>query len=45
MKILEEHGLIATEHTDVITRNGLKRNDCLWYTILPIQNAIEHFHK
>ena len=38
--LLEEHGLIATERTDVITRDGLKRNGCLRYTILPIQNAI-----
>ena len=37
---LEEHGLITTERTDVITRDGLKRNGCLRYTILPIQNAI-----
>ena len=27
--LLEEHGLIATERTDVITRDGLKRNGCL----------------
>ena len=27
--LLEEHGLITTERTDVITRDGLKRNGCL----------------
>lgn len=43
--LLEEHGLIATERTDVITRDGLKRNGCLRYTILPIQNAIDRFHE
>ena len=42
--LLEEHGLIATERTDVITRDGLKRNGCLRYTILPIQNAIALYH-
>ena len=42
--LLEEHGLIATERTDVITRDGLKRNGCLHYTIQPIQNAIDQFH-
>lgn len=30
---LEEHGLIRTERTEVITRDGLKRNGCLRYTI------------
>ena len=43
--LLEEHGLIATERTDVITRDGLKRNGCLHYTIQPIQNAIDQFHE
>lgn len=43
--LLEEHGLIATERTNVITRDGLKRNGCLRYTILPIQNAIDRFHE
>ena len=33
---LEEHGLIRTERTEIITRDGLKRNGCLRYTILPI---------
>lgn len=36
---LEEHGLIRTERTEIITRDGLKRNGCLRYTILPIKNA------
>lgn len=37
---LEEHGLIRTERTEIITRDGLKRNGCLRYTILPIKNAL-----
>ena len=43
--MLEEHGLIATERTNVITRDGLKRNGCLRYTILPIQMAIDQFYE
>lgn len=42
---LEEHGLIRTEHTEIITREGLKRNGCLRYTILPIRYAIDLFHE
>ena len=43
--LLEEHGLITTERTDVITRDGLKCNGCLRYTILPIQMAIDQFYE
>lgn len=42
---LEEHGLIRTEHTDVITKGGLKRNGCLRYTVLPIRYAIDLYHE
>ena len=42
---LEEHGLIITEHTDITTKEGLKRNGCLKYTILPIQHAINLWHE
>lgn len=42
---LEEHGLICTEHTDITTKEGLKRNGCLKYTILPIQHAIDLCHE
>ena len=42
---LEEHGLIRTERTEIVTREGLKRNGCLRYTILPIQNAIDLYHE
>ena len=38
---LEEHGLIHTERTEIITKDGRKRNGCLRYTILPIKNAID----
>ena len=42
---LEEHGLIRTERTEIITRDGLKRNGCLRYTILPIKNALDLCYK
>ena len=42
---LEEHGLIRTERTEIITKEGLKRNGCLRYTILPIRYAIDLFHE
>ena len=29
------------ERTEIITRDGLKRNGCLRYTILPIKNALD----
>ena len=42
---LEEHGLISTERTSIISRKGLKLNGNLMYTILPIQNAVELHHQ
>ena len=42
--LLEEHGLIVTERTDAITRDGLKHNGCPPYTIVPVPNAINAFH-
>ncbi|MDY4634831.1 MAG: helix-turn-helix domain-containing protein [Candidatus Limivicinus sp.] len=42
---LEEHGLIQTEQTKVIMKNGTKRNGCLMYHILPIKNAVELYQK
>ena len=38
---LEEHGLIRTERTEIITKDGRKRNGCLRYTILPIKNVLD----
>ena len=42
---LEEHGLIRTEQTKVIMKNGTKRNGCLMYNILPIKNAVALYQK
>ena len=37
--MLEEKGLVLTEPTTVFTRDGMKRNGTLLYTILPIQQV------
>ena len=42
---LEDHQLISTESTTVTTRDGLKRNGSLLYTIRPIQLALDRFYE
>ena len=42
---LEERGLITTEHTKIMTKDGRKWNGCLKYHILPIQMSIEQFNQ
>lgn len=43
---LEERGLIITEPTQVITKNRMKRNGNLRYTLRPIQEVIdEHYDR
>ncbi len=42
---LVDRGLIATEETEVITKDGLKRNGNLKYTILPIRDVVERFYQ
>ena len=42
---LEERGLITTERTSVITRDGRKQNGRLRYHILPIRSSIEQFNE
>ena len=42
---LEERSLIHTERTNVVTKEGRKRNGRLLYHILPIQIAIDQFHE
>lgn len=42
---LEERSLIRTERTNVVTKEGRKRNGHLLYHILPIQMAIDQFHE
>lgn len=38
---LEGRGLVVTEPTSIVTKDGRKRNGSLRYTILPIQNAVD----
>ncbi len=42
---LVDKGLISTENTTVITKKGVKRNGSLRYTIQPIQEAVELYHR
>ena len=42
---LEERQLISTESTTVTTRDGLKCNGNLIYTIRPIQLALDQFYE
>lgn len=44
VKSLEDKCLISTERTEIITKDGIKRNGSLLYTIRPIAEAIEYFH-
>ena len=41
VRTLEERGLIRTEHTEFVTKDGRKRNGCLRYHILPIRQALD----
>ena len=42
---LADRDLIHTENTSVMTKDGLKRNGNLLYTIPPIQLVLDQFHK
>lgn len=42
---LEERGLIRTEHTEFVTKDGIKRNGCLKYHILPMQHALNRHNE
>ena len=41
VRTLEERGLIRTEHTEFVTKDGRKRNGCLRYHILPFRQALD----
>lgn len=43
--LLEEKSFITTEATSVFTKDGMKRNGNLLYTILPIQGAIDAYYQ
>ena len=42
---LVDKKFITTEHTTVITKDGRKQNGTLLYTILPIQEAVDEYHR
>ena len=41
VRTLEERGLIVTENTEFVTKDGRKRNGCLRYHILPFRQALD----
>ena len=45
VRLLEERGLVVTEHTTVITKQGVKRNGNLLYTLLPMHEVMERFYE
>ena len=45
VRMLEERGLITTEPTSIIMKDGQKRNGNLLFTIRPIQEAVEQFYQ
>ena len=45
VRLLEERGLIVTEHTTVITKQGVKRNGNLLYMLLPMHEVMEQFYE
>ena len=45
VRLLEERGLIITEHTKIITKNGIKKNGSLLYTIIPLQKIMEQHYE
>ena len=45
VRLLEERGLIVTEHTKIITKNGIKKNGNLLYTMIPLQKVMEQHYE
>ena len=45
VRLLEERGLIITEHTKIITMNGTKKNGNLLYTMIPLQKVMEQHYE
>ena len=45
VRLLEERGLIITEHTKIIAKNGIKKNGNLLYTMIPLQKVMEQHYE
>lgn len=45
MRLLEEHGLIITEWTQIQMKNGIRKNENLRYTIVPMHEVLEQCYQ
>ena len=45
MRLLEEHGLIITEWTQIQMKNGIRKNGNLRYTIVPMHEGLEQCYQ
>lgn len=45
MRLLEEHGLIITEWTQIRMKNGIRKNGNLRYTIVPMHEVLEQCYQ
>ena len=45
MRLLEEHGLIITEWTQIQTKNGIRKNGNLRCTIVPMHEVLEQCYQ
>ena len=43
VRLLEERGLIVTEHTKIITKNGIKKNGSLLYTLVSMHEITQAY--
>ena len=45
VRLLEKRGLIVTENTEIITKQGIKKNGNLLYTIIPMHEIISAYYE
>lgn len=45
MRLLEEHGLIITEWTQIQMKNGIRKNGNLRYPIVPMHEILEQCYQ
>lgn len=45
MRLLEEHGLIITEWTQIQMKNGIRKNENLGCTIVPMHEVLEQCYQ
>lgn len=44
VRLLDERGLIITEHTKIITKNGIKKNGNLLYTLVSMHEITQAYY-